>query len=193
MNTTPRFCNRFFLLLSGATLAAAGSLTIAVQLNDAVANWWHQTVIPLEKADAVWIYSLTLAISVLAIVMALGLVINQGGGTKKQVIRVSQDEQKPGTPGGVAVNVSLIQDMLEEIADRQPEVISVAVSCFESGKTRVLRIRAQLRKGASPAKIAGQIEDQLTDMDRRLGQHVPRVVELVSGIGTLWTRTRVAQ
>lgn len=193
MNATPRLYNRFFLLLSGLALAISGGLVVAVQLNDAAATWWSQLVSPLTRWDSVWIYALTLGIIASAFIMAVILVINQGGGTIKRVIWSTADTEEPVVPGAVSINVALISDILAEFAEYQPDILTITVSCFESNHSRVLRIRAQLRKGASPAKIAGVIENKLADMDRGLGQHIPRVIELVSGLKTLRRQTSAAQ
>lgn len=193
MNATPRLYNRFFLLLSGLALAISGGLVVAVQLNDAAATWWSQLVSPLTRWDSVWIYALTLGIIASAFIMAVILLINQGGGTIKRVICSTADTEEPVVPGAVSINVALISDILAEFAEYQPDILTITVSCFESNRSRVLRIRAQLRKGASPAKIAGDIENKLADMDRELGQHIPRVIELVSGLKTLRRQTSAAQ
>lgn len=193
MNATPRLYNRFFLLLGGLALAISGGLVVAVQLNDAAATWWSQLVSPLTRWDSVWIYALTLGIIASAFIMAVILVMNQGGGTIKRVLWSTVDTEQPVVPGAVSINVALISDILAEFAEYQPDILTITVSCFESNRSRVLRIRAQLRKGASPAKIAGDIENKLADMDRELGQHIPRVIELVSGLKTLRRQTSAAQ
>lgn len=175
MNATPRFYNRFFLLLCGLLLVGAGALVIATQFSNDIGQWWHQVV-------ARWTPAVALGIVAAVLVMAVILVTNQGGGKRTQVIQVPADT---ATPGVVSINVSLINDLLSELNERQPNIEKLTVSCFEAGNSRVLRIRTQLRNGASPAHLAEEIENKLADMDHQLGQHLPRVIELVSGRKTV--------
>lgn len=183
MNTTPRFYNRFFLLMCGLLLVAAGALIVAVQFSNTTSQWWQQFV-------SQWQPIVALGAIAIVIIMAVILVISQGGGNRTQVIQIPAAAE---TPGAVSINVSLINDLLSELAEHQPNIITFTVSCFESSGSRVLRIRTQLRNGTSPAQIAGEIENKLADMDRRLGQHIPRVIELVSGLRTLRRRASTAQ
>ena len=169
MNATPRFYNRFFLLLCGLLLVGSGALVVATQFSTAVEQWWQAFV-------ARWQWSTVVALGIIAVVliMAVILVASQGGGRRTQVIQVSA---ATATPGAVAINVSLINDLLSELNERQPDIGKLTV--------RALRIRTQLRNGASPTHMAEEIENKLADIDRRLGQQVPRVIELVSGIRTV--------
>lgn len=177
MNATPRFYNRFFLLLCGLLLVGSGALVVATQFSTAVEQWWQALV-------AQWQWSTVVALGIIAVVliMAVILVASQGGGRRTQVIQVSA---ATATPGAVAINVSLINDLLSELNERQPDIGKLTVSCFQAGNDRALRIRTQLRNGASPTHMAEEIENKLADIDRRLGQQVPRVIELVSGIRTV--------
>jgi hypothetical protein len=194
MNSTNRFLNRFFILVVGLVVLAAGAaLSVGALLPDVqrtISENAERAVGPTtDTMDAQpWILWVAAAAAVLLIVILLWFVLRQGRGHTGTLLQVDEQPTK-GTPTGgrVILDVKLAEQVLEEAIGRNPGVVAVDVTGFRIRKQSTLRLTAHARRGASPMELRRDIEAAIHEWDAALGTSTPVVVQIVSGL-----RTRLA-
>jgi hypothetical protein len=194
MNSTNRFLNRFFILVVGLVVLAAGAaLSVGALLPDVqrtISENAERAVGPTtDTMDAQpWILWVAAAAAVLLIVILLWFVLRQGRGHTGTLLQVDEQPTK-GTPTGgrVILDVKLAEQVLEEAIGRNPDVVAVDVTGFRIRKQSTLRLTAHARRGASPMELRRDIEAAIHEWDAALGTSTPVVVQIVSGL-----RTRLA-
>jgi hypothetical protein len=194
MNSTNRFLNRFFILVVGLVVLAAGAaLSVGALLPDVqrtISENAERAVGPTtDTMDAQpWILWVAAAAAVLLIVILLWFVLRQGRGHTGTLLQVDEQPTK-GTPTGgrVILDVKLAGQVLEEAIGRNPGVVAVDVTGFRIRKQSTLRLTAHARRGASPMELRRDIEAAIHEWDAALGTSTPVVVQIVSGL-----RTRLA-
>jgi hypothetical protein len=194
MNSTNRFLNRFFILVVGLVVLAAGAaLSVGALLPDVqrtISENAERAVGPTtDSMDAQpWILWVAAAVAVLLIVILLWFVLRQGRGHTGTLLQVDEQPTK-GTPTGgrVILDVKLAEQVLEEAIGRNPDVVAVDVTGFRIRKQSTLRLTAHARRGASPMELRRDIEAAIHEWDAALGTSTPVVVQIVSGL-----RTRLA-
>lgn len=194
MNSTNRFLNRFFILVVGLVVLAAGAaLSVGALLPDVqrtISENAERAVGPTtDTMDAQpWILWVTAAVAVVLIVILLWFVLRQGRGHTGTLLQVDEQPTK-GTPTGgrVILDVKLAEQVLEEAIGRNPDVVAVDVTGFRIRKQTALRLTAHARRGASPMELRRDIEAAIHEWDAALGTSTPVVVQIVSGL-----RTRLA-
>jgi hypothetical protein len=72
-------------------------------------------------------------------------------------------------------------------------VLSVQVTGHTLRKTTALRISVAARKGASPSRIAGEIQAIVDRWDQAFGTEIPVVVDIAGGIRTRTSGARRIQ
>lgn len=194
MNSTNRFLNRFFILVVGLVVLAAGAaLSVGALLpgvQRTISENAERAVGPTtDTMDAQpWILWVAAAAAVLLIVILLWFVLRQGRGHTGTLLQVDEQPTK-GTPTGgrVILDVKLAEQVLEEAIGRNPDVVAVDVTGFRIRKQSTLRLTAHARRGASPMELRRDIEAAIHEWDAALGTSTPVVVQIVSGL-----RTRLA-
>ena len=71
---------------------------------------------------------------------------------------------------------------MRESLNGRPGVYSTAVSAWKSHGTEGLKITVQARKGASPRAVADTVEETVRGLDALLGEQVPVLVRIRSGV-----------
>jgi hypothetical protein len=194
MNSTNRFLNRFFILVVGLVVLAAGAaLSVGALLPDVqstISENAERAVGPTtDTMDAQpWILWVAAVAAVVLIVILLWFVLRQGRGHTGTLLQVDEQPTK-GTPTGgrVILDVKLAEQVLEEAIGRNPDVVAVDVTGFRIRKQTALRLTAHARRGASPMELRRDIEAAIHEWDGALGTSTPVVVQIVSGL-----RTRLA-
>ncbi|WP_285042889.1 hypothetical protein [Plantibacter sp. LMC-P-059a] len=194
MNSTNRFLNRFFILVVGLVVLAAGAaLSVGALLPDVqrtISENAERAVGPTtDTMDAQpWILWVAAVAAVVLIVILLWFVLRQGRGHTGTLLQVDEQPTK-GTPTGgrVILDVKLAEQVLEEAIGRNPDVVAVDVTGFRIRKQSTLRLTAHARRGASPMELRRDIEAAIHEWDAALGTSTPVVVQIVSGL-----RTRLA-
>lgn len=195
MNTTPRWLNRSILLILGALFAATGAAALLLALSEERSRRWGSAVSQapeaireigsstrLERLGHSWIWLVLLAVLLLCVVVAVAVAAGQGGGRTSRIL------QRRGTggavEGAVLIDLGLAEQSLSEEIRADPDVLSVQVTGHTVRKTTALRISVAARKGASPARIAGEIQDIVSRWDEVFGTEIPVVVDIAGGIRT---------
>ncbi|MBF4570526.1 hypothetical protein ITJ57_17300 [Plantibacter sp. VKM Ac-2880] len=194
MNSTNRFLNRFFILVVGLVVLAAGAaLSVGALLPDVqrtISENAERAVGPTtDTMDAQpWILLVAAVAAVVLIVILLWFVLRQGRGHTGTLLQVDEQPTK-GTPTGgrVILDVKLAEQVLEEAIGRNPDVVAVDVTGFRIRKQTALRLTVHARRGASPMELRRDIEAAIHEWDAALGTSTPVVVQIVSGL-----RTRLA-
>jgi len=204
MNTTPRWLNRSILLILGALLAAGGAAALLLALSPDTSERWASSAAQapeavqelgastrLEILGHSWIWLALLAVLVLLIVLAVMVMAGQGGGRASRVLQRTGPEG--AVAGSVIVDLGLAEQSLSEAIRTDPDVLSVQVTGHTLRKTTALRISVAARKGASPSRIAGEIQAVVDRWDQAFGTEIPVVVDIAGGIRTRTSGARRIQ
>ncbi|MGT2426473.1 hypothetical protein [Amnibacterium kyonggiense] len=186
MNSTNRGLNRFFILVVGLLLIAAGAVAIAVGAVPAVASQWRSVSKQLASGAQPWVASpaigkaslLVLGIVLVALVLVILLIVfiaRQGHGRSAAALR-----QHDGAMS-TRIDLTIPRDLLEEhLADRD-EFAGLRISAYEVRGTPMLKITARCRRGVSPADVSAVIGRAVDDLERIIGTDVPTFVQLTGG------------
>ena len=205
MNQTPRVLNRTLLFIAGAlgVLVGIGALFAALSEQAHVA-WqtagergltWTTQLFDRTAPDGSrsWIWFLLLAVIAVVLVLSVLVVAKQGSGRTSTLIRHVADhpvDRRHGTSvttrtdhaGTVVIDTQVAEQMLADAITRDPAVLSVQVTGYTVRDDTAIRIALALRRGASPARVARQVEDIVGQWDRLLGAEVPVVIDITGGI-----------
>jgi hypothetical protein len=161
MNSTNRFLNRFFILVVGLVVLAAGAaVSVGALLPDVQRtiseNAERAVGRTTDTMDAQpWILWVAAVAAVLLIVILLWFVLRQGRGHTGTLLQVDEQPTK-GTPTGgrVILDVKLAGQVLEEAIGRNPGVVAVDVTGFRIRKQSTATDRPRppwgLADGATP-------------------------------------------
>lgn len=193
MNSTNRFLNRLFVLIAGLVLLVAGvgvclgALIPGLQqpISDAALDAAGEVPGTLDAQP--WILWAAAAAAAVIITVLFWFVLRQGRG------RTSVLLESGGTGGDVVIDAKVAAHVLEQSLARHPRIVSVDVVAFQLRGERVLRITVQARRGSSPVHLRSLVDQSVAEWDALLGQQVPVVIQIVSGLRADLTGTaRVA-
>lgn len=198
MNDTNRALNRAFVLvvglvlLLGGALVAVGALLPEVQrpVADAAEQATGPTTDALEAQP--WILWVAAAVALLLVLLLLWFVLRRGGGRTGELLVVPVQDERPGS-GTVTVSTKVAAQAIEEALSEEESLVAVDVVAFDVKGTTVLRVKADARRGASPADVRRTVEAVVERWDEALGQQTPVVVEIAGGLRTsMASSTRLA-
>ena len=198
MKNYPRALNRVFTFIVALLLLAAGAGLITAAFLPGVAQqwdhigsnveqWWtsvseQSTVIGQEFS---WMTIALIVLGVLAIIVLLAIVLQQGGG------RVSNlDDPQADELGQTRVTPAFIEDLVREKVSQNPWVHSVSAKSYQVRKDSVLALTLLTHKGASPANIAELAEQIVADLDAVLGGKVPVYVHQTTNWQTAMSKRK---
>lgn len=187
MNNASRWLSRAFLLVVGLGLALIGVVAVGTRTTSGLRQQWGEVVRPLTGLPAPWVYSLCGGALVLVVAAALLVVGAQRSPRHRQVLK----QETPGAEGNrVAVDIDLVDQLLQEKAAHHPEITAATTRTFRSNGTPMLRITLRLKRGADPIAVAGRVHEDLDQIDETVGEHIPRVVEILRERTSLRTPRR---
>ncbi|WP_449281343.1 hypothetical protein [Leucobacter sp.] len=195
MNTTPRWLNRSILLVLGALFAATGAAALLLGRSDEQSGRWGTAVSQapeairelgastrLELLGHSWIWLVLLAALLLFVIIAVVVMAGQGGGRTSRIMRRGGSDG--AVEGAVLIDLGLAEQSLSEAIRSDPDVLSVQVTGHTLRNTEALRISLAARRGASPARIARQVQEIVARWDEVFGAELPVVIDIAGGIRT---------
>jgi hypothetical protein len=206
MNSTNRFLNRGLVFVIGLVLlVAGGAVAVGALLPDVqqpITQGAKDAKAPTSDAlsgGQPWILWVVAAAALVLILLLIWFIFRQGHGRTATLLRVDGSAsgsraKGAGTAGGsLTIDAKVAEQILEESLKRDPSIVAVDVVAFEIKKQSVLRITAQIRRGASPVEVRTTIDRAVADFDALLGQDVPVVIQIVGGLrAQMGTTARVA-
>jgi hypothetical protein len=186
MNTTNRALNRFFILIVGLLLLAAGLSGIALAALPAVMRQWKDAANGLAKNPQPWVADpvlgkaswLVIGIAVLAlvlIVLLIAFIAKQGHG--RSAAALVQGNGAAST----RIDLAVPRALLEEHLGKRDELVGLRISAYEVRGTPMLKITARCQRGVSPAEVARLIGRAVGDLEKIVGADVPSFVQLTGG------------
>lgn|GEM_PF-2232175 len=125
----------------------------------------------LEPTAAAWIVAAVLTlVAVLALVWALW----PGRGRQPRAIEAD----------GVAVDAGVVQDLARIALASTPEVLAVHAVAFRRRGVRWVRLTVQLRPRVDLADVVARVRVALAEVDAALGERLPTVIHLTTGVRT---------
>ncbi|KZX20218.1 hypothetical protein [Rathayibacter tanaceti] len=201
MTTTNRFLNRLLLFVVGLVLLVAGGAVAAgsllPQIQESVSAAAQDAVDPTGEAlsgGAPWILWGIAAAAIVLILLLVRFIVRQGRGRTGTLIRVGSGEGA-GTPtgGSVSIDAAVAEQVLEEALAHDPAIVAVDVTAFDIRHQKVLRVTAHTRRGASPVRARKTVDEAVRRWDALLGQEIPVVIQIVSGLRTRMSGTARVQ
>ena len=200
MKHYPRAINRLILFLTGILLLSGGGLVVAaattapvreqwIRIGGIVEDWWAEvsqrsTVV---GQDFSWMTIAVVALAVIIAVVALILIVTQGGG------RASQLHDPLENDGGrTLVRTSFITDLVSRHAENHQWIHSISASSYTVGKRTMICLDVIAYKGASVGDLAEVVREMTDELDTVLGYPVAIYTHIRSGWQTAVTsRQRV--
>lgn len=190
-----RVLSRILLALLGLILIAAGAATAAAGLYPSFAAAWSSrgtvawngiqarlAAAPVGSLGISWWTLAALALLAVAVVLLVAWILSRFG-RRATSIGARESAGNADSPGGTTtVDAGLAAQAVRESLAGRPGVYSTAVSAWKSHGTRGLKITVQARKGASPRAVADTVEETVRGLDALLGEQVPVLVRIRSGV-----------
>ncbi|GAA2752729.1 hypothetical protein [Amnibacterium kyonggiense] len=186
MNSTNRGLNRFFILLVGLLLIAAGGAVAVLGAVPAVASQAKSIARQLASGAQPWVADptvgkaslLVLGIALVALVLIVLLLVfigRQGHGRSAAALRQGDGAMS------TRVDLAIPRALLEEHLSERDELAGLRISAYEVRGTPMLKITARCRRGVSPAEVSTMIGRAVDDLERIIGTDVPTFVQLTGG------------
>jgi hypothetical protein len=131
----------------------------------------------LLPTAAAWIVA-----AVLTLVVVIALVWALWPGRGRQALAIEAD--------GVAVDTGVVQDLARSALAVTPEVLAVHAVTFRRRGVRWVRLTVQLRPRVDAAEVVSRVRVAIAGIDDALGERLPVVVHLTTGLRTAWATDR---
>lgn len=182
MNAASRFGNRAALTvlgLVGLAVAVVAAWPLTGGAPWALADGIRNTAASagLAPVVAAWIVAAVLAIVVL---LALVWVARRGRGRTRHAV-----EQL-----GLHITTGVVEDLVRDALRGAPDIVGVHASTHRRRGERVLLLRLQLRPRADVVQAAADVRAALADLDRAMGEALPVVAHLTTGVRTVLAHDR---
>ena len=186
MNSTNRALNRFFILVVGVLLIAAGAAAVLIAALPSVGSQWRSIAKQLEAGAQPWVADPTIgeasllvigiaAVCLVLILLLVTFIAKQGHGRSAAAI-----VQHDGT-STTRIDLAVPRALLEEHLGQRDELVGLRISAYEVRSTPMLKITARCRRGVSPAVVAYLIGRAIGDLEYIVGTDVPAFVQLTGG------------
>lgn len=119
-----------------------------------------------------------IVLAVLAVVVALAVTLTRGRGADGTAIE--QD--------AVSVDANLVEGILRRQLDGEDEILHVRLRAFRK-QDRVLLAEVQVRRGADLANVHRRVSAAVATADELLGQPLPVVTHITTGLRTRFAGT----
>ncbi|MDO5049660.1 MAG: hypothetical protein Q4D87_07240 [Actinomycetaceae bacterium] len=186
MRAYPRALNRVIifavalvLLAAGVSLIAAAALPLAAKqweaTGSAIEQWWTSTSrqsVVLGQ-DFSWMSILLVALGIIATILLLGIVFNQGGGRAHNLRDPYADER-----GQTRLTTGFLSDLVSQQVAQNRWIHSVSASSYLIRKQPVIALDFITFKGASPDEVARDAHELVSDLDQILGKQHPVYVHI---------------
>jgi hypothetical protein len=190
-----RALSRILLALLGLVLMAAGAAIAAAGLYPSFAAAWTSrgtaawngiqarlAAAPAGSLGISWWTLLALALLVVAVVLLVLWILSRFGRHAKSIATHASAAHADSPGGTTTVDAGLAAQAVRESLAGRPGIYSSAVSAWKSHGTRGLKITIQARKGASPRAVAETAEETVRGLDELLGEQVPVLIRIRSGV-----------
>lgn len=196
MTSTNRAANRLLLLVVGLLLLAIGGALAAFVVSSRARQVWEEATQRVQSwwASAPWLTAqpwpgvgwwliLAVLLCLVGVVVLAIFILRQGGGRSRVAYRSSSPV------GQVTLDASVAQDLLGDALDEIPGVVSSRISVYRVRGQHVMRISAVCRRGASPHRIAHNVEQLVYAVDKVLGGELPVLLDISGGVRS-WVARR---
>lgn len=200
MNRSPRLLNRVLLGLLGLVLVVLAAHLLLVMLlpsyaavvTPALESFDQRLSTLLESTrtpgrNASWLWLVVAVVAVIFVVLCAVWALVQGRG---RVTMFSREAVREGEGRGVVEIVAGVPEgLLKEALAGRGDILSVSVTAWDQrGEAAGLRVRIQPRPGTEPLRLVEDVDRLVQQLDTRMGESGPVVVDLVTG-----ARSRFAQ
>ncbi|AMM20166.1 hypothetical protein AX769_08290 [Frondihabitans sp. PAMC 28766] len=208
MNSTNRGLNRALLCVLGLILLVVGASVAAAAAIPGYFTGWKtgQKTVQQNAADAIkntalgstghsWLLIIAVALAVVVIILLLMFILRQGHGHTNRLVRVGGETKHRDTPtgGAVFVDAQVAEQAIGAALKDYDNLASSNVTAYRVKGTPTLKITANTRRGVSPADVRRHIDQIVTAWDSILGQDVPVMIQINTGLLARTTKTsRVA-
>ncbi|GAA3690011.1 hypothetical protein GCM10023081_29360 [Arthrobacter ginkgonis] len=190
-----RVLSRILLGVLGLLLVAVGAAVAAAGLSPSFAAAWtgrgtaawngiqaRLVAAPAGALGISWWTLAALALLAVAIVLLLAWIFSRIGRQAKSIGTLESAGNADVPSGTTTVDAGLAAQAVRASLDGRPGIFSTAVSAWKSHGTEGLRITIQARKGAVPRAIADTAEEAVRGLDELLGNQVPVLIRIRSGM-----------
>jgi len=173
MTRSNRVVNRGILLVLGlVALAAAAALSLPL-LPDTVFGLRMPRL--ALAAPGQLALQVTVGCCVAVIALAIAWIVTRGRG--RTVSAVGGDRAD-----GVTVDVRVVEQLLRDALDGDPDLLGTSVTGFRMRTRSVLRVRLSVRRGAELRRLLDALGRAVADLDLALGVELPILVHVTSGL-----------
>ncbi len=201
MNGTPRWLNRFILILLGLILTVAGIGLVVLVTMPAAARWWqnyagaqvdwlrnYEANTRLIVTSQSWIWFAAAAFFLLVIIVMIGWIANQGKGRANILLSYPGNVDDDGAAGAVKLSCAVAEQALKSALLERADLISASVSSYDFGGATALKVRVLPRQGVAPHHVAAEISELVTALDDLLGVEVPVLLSIGAAARSRFTK-----
>ena len=173
MTRSNRVLNRLLLLVLGL-VALVTAAALALPLLPGTLAGVRMPRLALGTPGSLAL-QLTVASCVIVIALALAWIITRGRGRTASAVGGERTD-------GVTVDVHVIEQLLRDALDRDPDLLGTSVAGFRVRGSSVLRVRLSARRGADLRRLIDAVRRAVDDLDSALGVELPILVHVTSGL-----------
>lgn len=185
MRNYPRKTNRFVLFVLGVLMLVLAVLLLCFHYVPSVKAFWEKSFTRLADIEMLWlpfsshsqagpILIIMMVLVLLISFVCLNLIVSQGGGKQKRIMKVIHGEEEALS----IAQVSFIEDLLKQKLANPQLVHSISASAWKVRKHVALRVDVVLKQGADPVEVRPILDKAVADMDSLFGTAVPILVHL---------------
>ena len=173
MTRSNRVLNRGILLVLGLLALAAAAAT-ALPLLPMTLLGVRMPHLELAAPGQLAL-QLTVVCCVVVIALAVAWIVTRGRG--RTVSAVGGDRAD-----GVSVDVHVVEQLLRDALDGDPDLLHTSVTGFRIRGRSVLRVRLSMRRGAELRRLLDALGRAVAGLDVALGVELPILVHVTSGL-----------
>lgn len=183
--------NRFLLFLIGLVLALVGAAIGYLGFAPAAEKAWRSaagdsvdTLADAAQASAIpgtqthWIAAAAVLLGVIAAALLISWMIAQRQRVRRTAARADGAEGL----GDIVIDNRAFEQIVEARLANEPGIIASNVRSVPAGRADTgVRVRITTRRGASPARIAGEANSAVEEAQTILGKKIPVLITVRAG------------
>jgi hypothetical protein len=183
--------NRFFLFLIGLVVALVGAAIALLGFAPAAEKTWRSvagdsvdTLAGAAKASVIpgtqthWIAVAAVLLGVIAAALFISWMIAQRQRVRRTAARVDGEKGL----GEIVIDNRAFEQIVEARLADEPGIIASNVRSVPAGRNDTgVRVRITTRRGASPARIAGEANTAVEEAQTILGKKIPVLITVRAG------------
>jgi hypothetical protein len=173
MTRSNRPLNRLLLLVLGV-VALAAAAALALPLLPGTLAGVRMPQLTLGRPGQLALQLMVVG-CVVVIALAIAWIVTRGRGRTVSAIGGERAD-------GVTVDVRVVEQLLRDALDGDPDLLGTSVTGFRVRGRSVLRVRLSARRGAELRRLLDALGRAVADLDVALGVELPILVHVTSGL-----------